>query len=236
MSECITKIEVRGLWGRENLVWHLQPDVNILAGRNGSGKTTLMRALTQLTTTGDLSPELRPRLGAMTVTFADGSTLSSGQGAEAPKHRVDTIGPFESRFRTCDYTALLAGEEPADRTLFCESIDEAFAHTGKRVDRTARELRFDSPWGTLTPEQLSSGEKQLLLIFATVLAQNDRPAILLLDEPEVSLHFDWQAALIGNILRLNPQVQLILSTHSPAVVMNGWMGHVVEISDLVVSG
>ena len=122
----------------------------------------------------------------------------------------------------------------AHKTQFFDMLDAMFDDTGKRIDRQSEELAFDSAWGKLTPYQLSSGEKQLLLILATVLTENNRPAILLMDEPEISLHFDWQACLIGNIRTLNPNVQVIMSTHSPAVVMNGWMGHVTEIGDLIV--
>ena len=53
-----------------------------------------------------------------------------------------------------------------------------------------------------------------------------------MDEPEVSLHVEWQEQLIDLILQLNPNVQIILTTHSPAVIMNGWMNHVTEVSDI----
>ena len=226
MADCITKVEVRGLWGQENLEWNLLPDVNILSGRNGSGKTTLIRGLTQLVRTGELGPEVGQLMAGMRITFAGGEMLASGDGRAAEGHRIDAIGPFDG----CN--GMIPVMPRKGRELFDELIDEAFAHTGKRIDRTSGELLFDSRWGTLTPNRLSSGEKQLLLIFATVLAQECRPAILLMDEPELSLHFDWQSGLIADIRRLNPHVQLILSTHSPAIIMNGWLGHVTEISDL----
>ena len=54
-----------------------------------------------------------------------------------------------------------------------------------------------------------------------------------MDEPEVSLHVDWQQRLIDLILELNPNVQIILTTHSPAVIMNGWADSVTEVSDIL---
>jgi predicted ATP-binding protein involved in virulence len=33
-------------------------------------------------------------------------------------------------------------------------------------------------------------------------------------------------------MELNPHVQIILTTHSPAVVMNGWIDQVTEVSDI----
>ena len=84
----------------------------------------------------------------------------------------------------------------------------------------------------LTPYQLSSGEKQMLVILLTVLVEDDLPYVLFMDEPEVSLHIEWQKRLIDLILELNPNVQIILTTHSPAVVMNGWVDQVTEVSDI----
>ena len=40
--------------------------------------------------------------------------------------------------------------------------------------------------------------------------------------------------LIKNILEVNPNVQIILTTHSPAVIMNGWMDKVTEVSDITI--
>ena len=64
-------------------------------------------------------------------------------------------------------------------------------------------------------EQLSSGEKQILLILTTVFLQEEKPNVLLMDEPEISLHIGWQDKLIEKLRLLNPQCQLILTTHSP---------------------
>ena len=41
------------------------------------------------------------------------------------------------------------------------------------------------------PYQLSSGEKQMLIILLTVLVEDDQPYVLFMDEPEVSLHIEW---------------------------------------------
>jgi predicted ATP-binding protein involved in virulence len=50
----------------------------------------------------------------------------------------------------------------------------------------------------------------------------------------VSLHVDWQQQLVTIITELNPEIQLILTTHSPAVVMNGWLDKVTEVSEITV--
>lgn len=120
------------------------------------------------------------------------------------------------------------------KTLFQDMIDQLFADTGKKIIRTENEIRFSQMGEKLVPYQLSSGEKQMLAILLTVLIEDNKPYVLFMDEPEVSLHFEWQKQLISLILKLNPNVQLITTTHSPAVIMNGWMDKVTEVDDITV--
>lgn len=120
------------------------------------------------------------------------------------------------------------------KKMFQDLIDEFFADTGKKIIRTENEIRFTQIGETLFPYQLSSGEKQMLVILLTVLVEDQQPYVLFMDEPEVSLHIEWQQRIIETILKLNPNVQIILTTHSPAVIMNGWMDRVTEVSDIIV--
>lgn len=115
---------------------------------------------------------------------------------------------------------------------FQDIVDELFRETGKNIVRTENEIRFTQIGEVLLPYQLSSGEKQILAILLTVLVEDDLPYVLFMDEPEVSLHIEWQKRLIDLCLELNPNVQIILTTHSPAVVMNGWIDSVTEVSDI----
>jgi len=118
------------------------------------------------------------------------------------------------------------------KTRFQDMVDDLFQDTGKRIVRTENEIRFTQIGEVLTPYLLSSGEKQMLIILLTVLVEDDQHYVLFMDEPEVSLHIEWQKRLIDLILELNPNVQIILTTHSPAVVMNGWVDAVTEVSDI----
>ena len=118
------------------------------------------------------------------------------------------------------------------KTKFQDLIDELFGETGKTIIRKSNEILFEQDGDTLYPYQLSSGEKQLLVILLTVLVQDNQSGVLFMDEPEVSLHVEWQQRLIGLIRELNPNVQIILTTHSPAMIMDGWMDAVTEVSDI----
>lgn len=72
----------------------------------------------------------------------------------------------------------------------------------------------------------------MLVILLTVLIEDGQNYVLFMDEPEVSLHVEWQKRLIDLILELNSNVQIILTTHSPAVIMNGWLDNVTEVSEI----
>ncbi|MDO5447584.1 MAG: ATP-binding protein [Prevotellaceae bacterium] len=125
-----------------------------------------------------------------------------------------------------------AQELAQDKTRFQDIIDELFADTCKKLVRSKNEIRFEQYGEIITPYQLSSGEKQMLAILLTVLVEDKQHYVLFMDEPEVSLHIEWQEKLLGIIQELNPNAQIILTTHSPALIVNGWMDNVTEVSDI----
>ena len=120
------------------------------------------------------------------------------------------------------------------KSRFQDIVDDLFRETGKKIIRTENELRFTQIGEVLLPYQLSSGEKQMLIILLTVLVEDNQPYVLFMDEPEVSLHLEWQKRLVDLCVELNPNVQIILTTHSPAIVMNGWVDSVTEVTDITV--
>lgn len=120
------------------------------------------------------------------------------------------------------------------KILFMDIVDELFADTGKKIVRTSNEIIFDQYGGRLFPYNLSSGEKQLLVILLTLLVQDNKPYVLFMDEPEVSLHIEWQQQLVSRMRELNPNAQIIIATHSPALIMDGWMDAVIDVDDIVV--
>ena len=57
-----------------------------------------------------------------------------------------------------------------------------------------------------------------------------------MDEPEISLHISWQSKLIDTIRNLNPNCQLILTTHSPSIFAKGWQDRIIYMEDLIQKG
>ena len=68
--------------------------------------------------------------------------------------------------------------------------------------------------------QLSSGEKQIVTFFAYLLfgLQDTNQSLFIVDEPEVSLHLQWQRQFVDTLLELNPEIQLIFATHAPEII------------------
>lgn len=81
-------------------------------------------------------------------------------------------------------------------------------------------------------EHLSMGEKQILLLLLMVSNTNQQPCIFFMDEPDLSMHIDWKEILVKELHDLNPNMQIILSTHAPSVI-TGWHDKVKEISQLI---
>lgn len=122
----------------------------------------------------------------------------------------------------------------AQNDLFIEIVNHAFANTKKFVDTEQSKLQFKLEKEVLDDnKKLSSGEKQFLIIMLTVLLQRKEESILIMDEPEISMHIDWQRELLNNLKKLNPNCQIILATHSPGVIMDGWEQLVTNISSLI---
>lgn len=64
---------------------------------------------------------------------------------------------------------------------------------------------------------LSSGEKQVFILLTEALLQRERNYLFIADEPELSLHIKWQKMIIPEMLKINPNAQIIVATHSPEV-------------------
>lgn len=124
-----------------------------------------------------------------------------------------------------------------DRDEFLNIVNGMFKETGKVLLESESSLVFVKDGDRrIHLKNLSAGEKQLLIILLTALMEKRQEYIMILDEPEISMHIDMQYALIDNLLKLNPNVQLIISTHSPSIFGSGWGDKVVYSEDLVRNG
>ncbi len=126
---------------------------------------------------------------------------------------------------------------------FFEMINSLFESTGKKISIDDKQrIVFLKPnpnnkrnggQDIISVERLSAGEKQILVLLFTLFLMEDKPTVLLLDEPEISLHIEWQDKLLALFRQLNPNCQIILTTHSPNIFADGWSDNLVFISDIV---
>lgn len=291
----IDKIEIKGLWGRYNIDWQLNQDVNILVGENGTGKSTIIEwAYTILEQAAESPDELfhhrysngdNPPFIALNV-FWDNQLLVYTQLKDqygkkdnsgfqtltiTPNNidfnfRIDFISTFDTILNNYEPDSFTIKNKPHIKThldqefdyhlskyveyqlnktnqifrkelttekafekkeYFTNTVNRLFSATNKKLDPIDNKISFISEDNTkIQWYQLSSGEKQLLIILLTVLCQDEAPSVLLLDEPEISLHLRWQYEFIEILRTLNPHCQIILATHSPSLFSDGWRNKV----------
>ena len=76
---------------------------------------------------------------------------------------------------------------------------------------------------------LSSGEKQILILLTQALLSEKSPAVYVADEPELSLHVDWQEKLLRALTQLAGRCQFIVATHSPDIA-SGFGDKVIDLA------
>ncbi len=106
--------------------------------------------------------------------------------------------------------------------LFTKIINNrlTFKHIRITRDNGFEIVDNDNPKKILQLSQLSSGEKQEIVLFYDLIFDSKEKLLLLIDEPEISLHITWQKKFLDDLLEVSKQteMQVIVATHSPQVV------------------
>lgn len=71
---------------------------------------------------------------------------------------------------------------------------------------------------------LSSGEQHELVLFYELLFNTPDNSLILIDEPEISLHITWQNEFINDLTEISKinNIKSIIATHSPDIINNNW--------------
>ena len=80
----------------------------------------------------------------------------------------------------------------------------------------------------------SSGEAQIFVIL-THLSFNPsakKANVFIIDEPELSLHVYWQELFVDSVISANNEIQLIMATHSPSIILDR-LSSCVDIKPLI---
>lgn len=81
---------------------------------------------------------------------------------------------------------------------------------------------------------LSSGEQHLIVLLGEIIFESVESRVVLLDEPEISFHPEWQELfpkVLEQVVMLN-QCMIVMATHSPTLIQDKW-DSVVELADQV---
>ena len=72
----------------------------------------------------------------------------------------------------------------------------------------------------LSLKQLSSGEKQVILMYFDLIFNDKKDLLLLIDEPEISMHIAWQKRFVDDLIRIaeHGNFRAIVATHSPQLI------------------
>lgn len=116
-------------------------------------------------------------------------------------------------------------ELSASINLFRKWIDNSFNY--KRITFNKKcGFQFESTYSDtiISPEKLSSGEQHELVMFYDLIFNTSEKSLILIDEPELSLHVKWQLDYVDELLRVISSVgfSTVLATHSPQIINGKW--------------
>ncbi|EJL05884.1 AAA family ATPase [Pseudomonas chlororaphis] len=124
---------------------------------------------------------------------------------------INLIGEYE-RIKSDVY-------EPLKK--FVNLVNSFLAQTKKKISITNRgEVKIFISDVEKKLTVLSSGERQILIMLAHLSLNSHLPksGVFIVDEPELSLHIAWQDMFLEAVQAAGPELQIILATHSPAII------------------
>lgn len=231
----IQEVDVN-LWDKYRVRFTPHLDVNIIVGINGSGKTTLLSEINK-----DLSKIRVNSQSYIYIPSADNLIPRDKRKKESALTQELNFyiydikdGPSLFSYRISTLDALPDFRLKVDERvkLFCDLVDSLFKDTGKKVKLENNTFFITTKEDKLTPADLSSGEKQILLLLLRIFLLNENESVVLIDEPENSLDISWQYKLIDILTQLNPNAQFFITTHSPSIFGNGWGDKIIYMEDV----
>ena len=108
--------------------------------------------------------------------------------------------------------------------LFKKIINERFEFKQISIDREKGFVFKTNDGKILSPTNLSSGEQNELILLYTLLFRVQADSLILIDEPEISLHISWQQTFLrdlSEIVKLT-ELDILIATHSPSIIHDRW--------------
>jgi predicted ATP-binding protein involved in virulence len=109
--------------------------------------------------------------------------------------------------------------------LFTGILNERrFTFKTIQVDREKGFYFKTSKGKELDLNQLSSGEQHEVVILYELIFNAKQNTLVLIDEPEISLHVTWQKEFLNDLLKIIKiqNIQVLIATHSPSIINDRW--------------
>ena len=108
--------------------------------------------------------------------------------------------------------------------LFMDIINTKLAFKNIKISKETGLSIVDMQGREFKLSMLSSGEKQMIVLFYNLIFEINNESLLLMDEPEISLHISWQQEFMSDLLRVldKKNINIIVATHSPQILSNYW--------------
>ena len=238
-NNIIKSVEIKKLWNIYNIKWEtINPDVNIIVGINGSGKSTILNSMfcclnnPQNVTKDFFLEYMAIKVDDYIIDTVNGFPEGISHPLSSKLNREDSSFNF-----ILDNLKHLIESDPnktyKELNEFSKIVNLLFKSTKKTIDESDfSTIKFiDINNKEVAFQRLSLGEKQMLTFLFKVFLTRKKPYALFLDEPEYSLHIEWQEKLIDIIREINPYCQLFLTTHSPNIFCRGWQDKLHFIED-----
>ena len=226
----IPEVDVN-LWNEYTVKFNPHPDVNIIVGINGSGKTTLLSEIEKTIPKG--SYIYIPSIDNLVTRDKRKKETALSQDLDFYIYDMKT-GPSLMYYRMSmlDVTADKQAKVKGRLTVFCDVVNSLFKDTGKHIEIEGNKFLIKANGVLLSSNDLSSGEKQILLLMLRIFLLDEKESVVLIDEPENSLDISWQYKLIDLLVKLNPNAQFFITTHSPSIFGDGWGDKIIYMEDV----
>ncbi|EQD32124.1 excinuclease ATPase subunit, partial [mine drainage metagenome] len=108
--------------------------------------------------------------------------------------------------------------------LFLKLINDKFLHKQMFINSNDGFTFRTSEGQPLSPAKLSSGEQHELILLFELLFKVVPNSLILIDEPELSLHIYWQQRFLQDLDEITKlsQFDVLIATHSPQIIQNRW--------------
>ncbi|MFP5237337.1 MAG: AAA family ATPase [Acidobacteriota bacterium] len=150
----------------------------------------------------------------------------------AGKRRSLVLGFLVTQYRQIESLAKAFNDFEEKNALAFKALNEYLTCVNRFLNDSDKTLFFEQSSGKLlfsssqggdkrskSVSHLSSGEKQILVLFTFLAFASGPKSVFIVDEPELSLHPKWQSEFLDEFLKLKPVgTQLLLATHSPDIV------------------